>query len=616
MRTRSTWENTRRVLGVVLVGSLAVGSTASPAARNEPVRAYFDPHNHITGILPAEAFANLPKFIEGFSNPNAHIDEADLKKLHDVLQKWYEEKGKQLGDQLYTPSPEQRYGLGGRAALVVYKEAKTKDQLRGLIERVLTSTPWTEFDSAYKFRGDPVEGSLQPGPVEAYLVDEHYGGDPKRTAEELCKATILQLARTGIGLSEQSMNFLGGWKVQPNGSSARLDAIRCYMNRPGSYPIQQAIEAMKQDTPTVKFLLMTHTMQLATETASTYMDYSRTGDCESTPLPSQAIVTPDTIRQGLLGLDDQDSPLVGPGERRAFYDAVVGIDTAGAETTCFSPAGMAFYKRLVKAVYDAARQRRSQDWHGKLLVHTHAGEGMNVYYAPKSLPVKDWNFEEAFGRGLPSVIPGSVHARDNIGAVLQAISDIRKDTAQFPDLDKYLVFRLGHVTNLTPEQAVLLSELGVEADVNLDSNVATGAYPLSSMPWGKEKILELLKKDIEDPLRNLLVNPLPRVLVPDPPQADRVAGILGNVSLKYLLESRARVMLGTDGGGIEHSDIARAYTMAGLLIEHWKQDPRFKEKAGLVSEKTLLDNVDWHIRNMGSDEPMPPTASSARRPAR
>src|SRR6185436_12714219 len=105
-----------------------------------------------------------------------------------------------------------------------------------------------------------------------------------------------------------------------------------------------------------------------------------------------------------------------------------------------------------------------------------------------------------------------------------------------------------------------MAALQVEADFNLTSNVATGAYPISRMPLGTPEVKKRLKPDLEDRALNL---------IPHPDRAEAVADILGNVSLQYLLEAGVRVMLGTDGSGVEHSDIAREYVYATGLIDFW-----------------------------------------------
>ena len=119
---------------------------------------YFDAHNHLSGILPYYAYADLPAFIESLSNPRKQVSVEDRLALYRYLTDvWYPSKGAALDDKLFSPADGQRFALGARAALLVYRNqvAGSAVALDGTLERVLTATPWSEFDSAYAFRGGP-----------------------------------------------------------------------------------------------------------------------------------------------------------------------------------------------------------------------------------------------------------------------------------------------------------------------------------------------------------------------------------------------------------------------------------------------------------------------------
>jgi hypothetical protein len=125
---------------------------------------YFDAHNHISGVLPYQAYANLPAFIAQRSNERATISYDDRLSLYRYLDDvWYASQGKALDDKLFSPADGQRFALGARAALALYREqvAGSAAALDGTLERVLTATPWSEFDSAYAFRGGPAGASLR-----------------------------------------------------------------------------------------------------------------------------------------------------------------------------------------------------------------------------------------------------------------------------------------------------------------------------------------------------------------------------------------------------------------------------------------------------------------------
>jgi hypothetical protein len=557
---------------------------------------YFDAHNHFTGILPYEAYANLPAFIASFSNTSKPVSDGDRLGLYTYLADvWYPTVGAALDDKLFSPPDGQRFALGARAAIVVYRDRASQDPvtLDGALERILTATPWSEFDSAYAFRG---------GPASAYLSTTFYGKDDSRLAADLCRATVLDLAATNIAISEQSLSFIGGWRFT-NGRSDRLDTIECALNSASDAEVAGALHDMGKEAPIVKFVLMTHTAQLATlPGGGTYSEWSKTGQCAPVPLASGLVTTPDTIRNALLGRDDAGKPVVETGALAAFFDGVIGIDTAGPETTCFTPDCMAYYEALVKAVYDAAKKRRLAGWHGKLLVHTHVGEGAVIDYAPTA-PGEPWTFQNTFA-ALPPTRSNSGQASTNVATLLGAVAEVER---QYPDVRDYVIFRLAHDTWATDREAQEMHDLQVEADVNLESNVATGAYPISRMPEGSDRIVtEDVDPIVGDVDPNFRLNDLLGVLIPAPPSDDRVGEILGNASLQFLLEHHVRCLLGTDADGVEHSDIVKEYQYASDLVTYWGiRDPQFRRLASGVTAGTLFDNVRWHLNDMSVDAPLP-----------
>jgi hypothetical protein len=359
-----------------------------------------------------------------------------------------------------------------------------------------------------------------------------------------------------------------------------------------------ALRAMDKSMPTIKVVLMTHTAQLATLPGDTqYSEWSKTGACAAVLLPRALVTTPKMVYDGLMGWNVGRLVVSGAAAMQ-YFNMVVGIDTAAPETTCFTPEGMRYYEQLIGAVYDAAKARRLAGWHGKLLVHTHVGEGAVIAYAPTP-PAQPWTFQALFSR-LPLSRTNSAQAQANISILLTAIAQFE---AAHPEVHDYVLFRLAHDTWATQAQAQTMHDEGVEADVNLESNVATGAYPITRMPLGGARILtDEIDPVAENPATNFELNNLLGSLVNDPSNVAQVGGILGDASLKYLLEARVRCLLGTDADGVEHSDIVKEYAYAASLIAYWKQtDPAFHTGASDVNQQTLFDNVRWHLANMPSD---------------
>lgn len=569
---------------------------AETAQRDDGGPAYFDAHNHITGILPFYAYADLPAFVARTSNSSDAVSFEDRLALFRYLSDvWYPAHRESLGDRLFSPPDGQRFSLGARAVLDVYRDrvAGSAVDLDGALERVLTATPWSEFDSAYAFRG---------GPAIDYLQSRFYGGDAARLNADLCKATVLDLAATHIAISEQSLPFIGGWGFR-NGRSDRLQTIECTIDSAADPSVVSALKTMNEPMPDVKFVLMTHTSELATlPGGNTYSEWSKTGRCEPVALPVALRTPPETVYHALIGQDDEGRAVVDPPQRQKFLDTVLGIDTAAPETTCFTPEGMAAYQRLIAAVYDAAKARRQAGWHGKLLVHTHVGEGSVIDYAPVP-PPQPWTFASVFAT-LPSTLTNSAQAQLNVDALLAAVAQFERT---HPDVRDYVIFRFAHDTWANQRQAAAMRDEGVEADVNLESNVATGAYPISRMPLGAPEVLhDYVNPLIGNPEANFALDDVLGVLVKDPNDALQVGTILGNASLKFLLEQRVRCLLGTDADGVEHSDIVKEYQYASALIAYWNHtDSTFRELAAGVTQRTLFDDVRWHLTNMSTDAALP-----------
>ena len=127
------------------------------------------------------------------------------------------------------------------------------------------------------------------------------------------------------------------------------------------------------------------------------------------------------------------------------------------------------------------------------------------------------------------------------------------------------------------------------------------------MPLGKEAIVanrnRTDRRQSDDEFRTQRSARNPRQGSSD---AAQVGGILGNASLKYLLEAHVRCLLGTDADGVEHSDIVKEYQYAASLIAYWNQtDPSFRERSGNAGSQTLFDNVRWHLSNMSSSAAVP-----------
>jgi hypothetical protein len=541
---------------------------------------YFDAHNHnYSGILPYYAYADLESFI---------TDPADARKV-DLAHR------RRLWQYLAAFSYEgSRYSPGALATVQAYGKSPatlSEAQINGALERVLTTTPWTDFDSAYAFRGAPIYGFLETlykGRFQDLNQTDAY------INQQLCDASILELAATDTTYSEQFINFLGGWGPAP---SSKLDNIRCFLKEPAALEAAGRFKAMGKPAPQIKSLLMTNTSELGaiTKDGADWMQYGATGQCAASNPDLK--VPHDEIRNALLGKDSSGVEIIQPGEERQFFDGVIGIDTAGPEFTCFTAAddkeekgaGMDNYKLLVRAVYSASRERRGAGWHGKLLVHTHVGEGGVRYQfngtTPESLFASFPAVQMDSATGVPVHIEQSAQ---NLKRLLKAVRELK---AEIKDLDNFVVFRFGHVTHADRSDALEMKALHIEADINLESNIATRAYwtPALARP-AHEPLTEQQQFEYND-------------LVAKVVHSGHSAELLSQHSLKFMLEAGVRTLLGSDGGGEEHSGIAQEYQLAEELIRYWQShDEEFKRQAPHdLSFATFERNARAHIQDMQVD---------------
>ena len=552
--------------------------------------AYIDAHSHTNGILPYYAYADLQKFVDYPDDPSKVDIEARCRLWKEITKIKFPVELKKLG-------PDNRYAPGARATIEEYKDldcdnaAQHGDQINGALERVLTTTPWTEFDSAYQFRGDA---------VDKFVTREYPNSDAL-----ICEATIIRLAQTKIVYSEQFLNFILGWKP------GRLENIRCLLREPQTLKANGKLKAHGWPTPVVKILLMTSTSELgATADGRHWMQFGETGTCNETT--REPLVTdPEIIRNALLGRDKDGKRTITAEEERTYFDGVLGTDTAGPEITCFTSAdeaggsGMENFKRLVRAVYSASRERRGAGWHGKLLVHTHVGEGFvtfppepvqevqpkskNVSKVAKTGKVTSDTFQMLAKVPKDEITNIPIHvspARKNITILLKAVRELK---SEIPDLDDFVILRFGHVTHADWHDAQEMKALKVEADINLESNLATRVYdsPAIVVPAKLSEAEQFKYNDF--PARALETDP---------------AKVLVNHSLKFMLEAGVRTLLGTDGGGEEHSDIAREYELTGKLIDYWKaNDPDFRSRVPSgMSIKVIYQNGEAHLKDLKEDK--------------
>jgi hypothetical protein len=141
---------------------------------------------------------------------------------------------------------------------------------------------------------------------------------------------------------------------------------------------------------------------------------------------------------------------------------VVGVDVAGAELFRFDKEGRDRFKSMYLALLQQATDL------GKVLTfRPHVGEGA---VDPKT--GKPWNRDDDRQRTEDGTLKHQDRAHENISAIIMVLRELAAQGALDPSK---VVIRFGHATMTDPDQAAAMAALGVIAEVNLTSNVRTGA---------------------------------------------------------------------------------------------------------------------------------------------
>lgn len=551
---------------------------------------FFDPHNHTNGVLNPLAVVNAYKFIWGQTPTEAELssfwfkfldfyntitevpqDDGTIKSKVNKLK-----SGSSLSNGTKLVLSCNEPGIYCSSSLPPGEESGElcMNALVRSIFNILSATPLTGFSGAYAVRRGLMDIPDLPG---------HFGIQVQQ------QATILELALEKIGLVEMSQPFAGGADGEKKlantvlAYSAILNDLKAAKPSPENKGLKDRFKQLKLDVPEMKWLLLTPTKDLGENSPSTTLSYA-TGQCQEYPVQIPEDPNADQ-NEGVYNV-------------LVKYPDVVGVDVAGPEFTCFAPRGMEDFKALAGATYRASKVRQNSNFNrGKLIVRVHVGEGSPVEDAEAIATLSDDARKESCEamKNFPKI--KQVHdrnewvyihqheSRKNIDYILGAISDLKK---QYKDIDQYVIFRLGHLTHITNAQAKKTKELGVTADVNLSSNVATQAWTVDPAIVNKY----LVEKGVfANNVRSLLV-----ALVKNGASYEE---IFKGHGFKWLLMNRVPIMLGTDGAGVEHSpSMKREYLIADELIKAWnKSDPNFK-KLGITINDLLKAQKD-HFDQMG-----------------
>jgi len=223
--------------------------------------------------------------------------------------------------------------------------------------------------------------------------------------------SIAALAREGVQYSEQSVSLNKMDNRMP--SEAELRDIQR----------QLAAEGLSSD---MRFLAMLETTSLAPEQAGRETRFSQ--EQIQDRFNSQLGRLRNILRRG----------------------DVQGVDIAAPERFNFDEQGMANFESVYRLVQEASAQRGRP-----LVLRPHVGEG---YHEPGAAHADD-----------ASHVATARHNLELLIAKLEALHHTGDAAVDG------VIIRFGHATHATPEQLIRMRELGVIAEANISSNLATGS---------------------------------------------------------------------------------------------------------------------------------------------
>ena len=393
-------------------------------------------HSHFFGIVEAEVFRQRAAATRG----------GDPGSWRQLLETIVELKGPSFQHQMDGEKIATRAVAGDARRIAV--DAKT--QVKVLVERAkdiqnpadrtaflrgaemvaqeacetaLAATPETDFNSAYEIRDELVKQTFGGGAVPGETGDQRM----QRRYDDLIRETVLELARQGVGYSEQSVSLK---KLAGKASPERIAAVIDQLVADGTL-VEGQID--------IRMLGMTNTRHFGERNPG----------------------LPDVPGPGRLDHDGFDR------ETKQLVDQLadprtVGKDIGGPEFFELSPAGQIRLRRVYLAYVENATRTGQAN-----VFRPHVGEG-----AVDTIATKPFYTDQDHHVGSDGNASHYERANANLEAMLEVLEQLRADGLYDPDR---VIVRFGHATHADPGQAARMQALGIIAEVNLGSNIATGA---------------------------------------------------------------------------------------------------------------------------------------------
>ena len=403
-------------------------------------------------------------------------------------------------------------------------DAPNPKAARKALEKLLTATDETAFDSAYTPRDELIKKHIDP--ASESNPDGHY--------KNFTEQTMKDLAGDGITYSEQSVST----------KKLRTRVPLDLMNE-----LHQKLKGTPAETD-MRFLAMVNTSHLSDQFMTARSKSGRPAIFEQLGIPaSKDAALIDAFRTKEHATDNGALKKMGGASQKRLIEAgltpeqakairgelppalkkdleslltkrgdVMGIDIAAPETHRFTYRGKKNFEQMYRLVAQAAKSRKRP-----LVLRPHVGEGYVA--SPKGTHPDDWNRYKAKTDqdGTPAHYK---RASKNIDDLLDVVQKLKDNGELDPD---NVVVRFGHATHATPDQIRRMKELGIYAEANLVSNKETGA----SQPNTRGKFWE-------------------------------------DHSLLTMLHQENKTILSTDAHGVMHTNLRNEYDAAGDIVRRFK----------------------------------------------
>jgi len=467
-----------------------------------PPYGYFDAHTHWNGILDWRTFVaayakdgkpeNLYRFLV------ARLEA--LRREENVSPRLTPVADALLTDRCL----EKRVSAPGLSDSGPRRKAGDYD-FETTLEAVLSATPYTEFDSAYYVRGLVTDAIAEKTPLAGKYLNLAI------TADQEIGFITSALRSQGILYSEQ---FVSPKKIESLTASQ---------------------ETVLRKAGVVLFVQFVNVF-LAQNGERTWLK----------AVPTDRGGTRCAEEPGKDLLEKQSALLARLPELVKGNPLVRGVDILAPERNCIGDHGLENLNQLATELFGIARSNGR-----RMVLHIHIGEGYPIFPTNQLERLRSEAYAQCdlnLTLPVPMVSSAGVplhygNARENVRRVLGAVEDFRRSAPA--DLDDWLKIRFGHVTHLDANLAKRIAAANVDVDVDLTSNLVTGALT-TALPGNTSMAsctTAAYRSALDDAMRSH--------------------------SLMYLLDNNVNTVLGTDGAGVEHSSFLQEYKWVAVIADRY-----------------------------------------------